>query len=699
MIPACLRSWIHYHEPATRWGKMFLLSVVVGILAGGAAAGLHYALHEGVEALIGRFSHIGGPGWWTFRWEILLLPAIGGLASGLLVQGIFRLGPGHGTNVFVSAFHEHGGHLPLRGPSVKAVAAVGVISCGGSAGPEGPVAALGASIGSRLAEWCGLAPRQRRVLLVAGCAAGVGAIFQCPLGGALFATSVLYRESEFETDSIVSSVIASIISYSTFMAIFGFGRHLLQGAEPLVFTHPLELIPYAVLGLVCGLLSIFFYFCMHTVESRPLRRLHLPAWLVPALGGLLVGLLGCALPQVMDARYQFIQNALDGRLFAASGAAGLSWGQWALLFGLIAVVKCVATALTVGSGASGGLLGPSVFIGGVAGAFVGACFMAVAPESISPEIMEKTRQALIPVGMAGVLAASMRTPLAAIVMVTEMTGSYGLIVPLMLVCVSAYLIGWHWGLNPAQVRSASESPAHAGDLLVHLLESFHVRDLMEPRWPFRVTPSATLGEMIGGLVSGSRPVFAVLEGSRLAGVISLPDISRAVSEPGISEIVIASDIMTTPPALLHPEENLYDVLERFRSVSHEVLPVVSLDQEETFLGMLSRQSIHQALRRHVGEIRRHLYSEHAGLQAIEQDEQLYQLVAGVSSAGSDAIQRIPVPLEVVGESLRGIDFRNKYGMQVIGIQDEGGELQCPPDINRPLRADQMLVVIVPQDAA
>lgn len=682
---------------AVRWGKLFGLGAVIGVLTGLAASALRYGLDFGIEHLIGRYADLGGVQVWEFHWGVLLLPTLGGLLSGVLVYWLAGRDEKHGTNQVIDAFHYRGGNLDLPGPTTKAGAAVAVISLGGSAGPEAPIAALGSSIGSKVARLLALTPHERRIMLVAGCAGGVGAVFQCPLGGALFATSVMYREPEFDGDSIVPAFVSSVLSYSTFITVMpSLGRHMLGGASQLVFAHPSELVAYAILGPLCGLFSILLYYCFRTVENRPLLKT-LPRWLAPALGGLGVGIVGCFLPQVMAGHYQFIQHAMDGTLFALPEGVENSWWEWAALFGLVAVFKCVATGLTVGSGESGGALGPTVFIGGAVGAFLGAAIQAAAPEAFGPAEMEALRRSLIPVGMAGVLAASMRTPMAAIVMVSEMTGGYGLIVPLMLVCVTAYVVGRRWGLNSAQVRSASESPAHAADLLVHTLQALRVRDVMLGRWPYRLAPSSTLGEIVAGTRSGARPVFAVVDHeNRLVGLLSLADISRVMSEPAISSLVIAEDLMKTDFARVAPNQDLYAALEVFNEVSQDVLPVVSTEEEDPgrFIGMLPRRTIHETIRSRTSELRGHLQREHAGLVAVEQDEQLYQLMLGVSAQQPQSIQRMPVPPEVIGRSIRESNFGREYNAQVVGILSPDGKLTCPPNIDAPLEADETLVVIV-----
>ncbi len=678
-------------KPAARWSRLFSLGMLVGIFGGLAAAAMEWALHHGTALLVGRFAHLGGTECFRFEWKVLLMPALGGLLSGLLVCGFVpRQAIGHGTDLFIRAFHHGMGRLPLIGPLVKAIAAVGVISCGGSTGPEGPAAALGAAIGSTVSGFFRLSPRERRILLVAGCAAGVGAIFRCPLGGALFAVSVLYREPEFESEAIVPSFVSSVTAYSTFMSIWGgLGayHYMLSGADELGFRSVLELVPYALLGPLCGLAAIFFTLSLRYVENRVAHQSRVPRWFTPVLGGLATGALACLLPQVMGGRYQFIQNAMNG--FA--GIDTDLW-RWALLFGAIAVAKCLATACTVGSGASGGALGPSFFLGGVVGAFLGATLELVMPGVFAAN--PNLRRALIPVGMGGVLAATMRTPLAAMVMVMEMTGSYGLIVPLMLVCVAAYVVGRRWGLNNEQVRGIAESPAHAGDTMIHLLESWRVGDVMEPDWPQTVAPSAPLRDLIEQLRPGTRPVFAVAENGRLLGLVSVADIRRIMEESGLADVVIASDIMTTQLETIHAEEDAYTALSELARTRHDVLPVVPRGRSGRWLGMLTRERIFERLREGVAQMQTLMLEEHGSLKAIGAEGHLQQLVMGVSPMQKDIVQRLIVPMDAIGKSLRQADFRRTYNAQIIAIEKPDGSIQCPPDLDAPLQTGQRLVAIV-----
>lgn len=675
-------------QPFSRWTWLFSLAALTGLAGGLAAAAMEWGLDEGSRLLVSQVVPAVSVEMAHFSWGVLLLPAVGGLISTVVILLLCPHFVGHGTTALTRAFHRHQGDLELRGPSVKAAAAVAVIACGGSAGPEGPIAAWGAALGSACGRLFRVSPRQRRILLLAGCAAGIGAIFRCPLGGALFAVSIPYSEPDYESEAIAPSLIASVMGYSVFMALWGHGVPLLRHADALAFNSPWELLAYAVLGPLCGLVAIVFGMSFRGVEVAIQRASWFPRNLAPVLGGLATGAVACLLPQVMDGRYDFIQAAMDGRLF---GAGTVSWAWWAGLFGAVTLAKCVATSLTVGSGASGGTLGPALFIGGGAGAFLGAFLETFWPGAFP----ESLRQALIPVGMGGVLAASMRTPLAAIVMVAEMTASYGLIVPLMVVCLSAYLVGRRWGLNPEQVPTAAQSPVHSADALIHFLEAASVDELLDRRWKQIVTPTAGLGEILRKLEPGQQPTFAVVDANRwLLGVINLPDLDGVISNATLSRVVIAHDIMTPVRTVLYPDEDLYYALEMFRRENCNVLAVVDRQQPQRWVGMLPRRRVFDAVMQQAEASREFIAREYAGLLAIDQEARLENLLTTLAPAPTTRIKRLMVPLELLGKSIRQSQFRTRYGGQIIAVEESDGSLQCPPDLDRPLESQQRLLALV-----
>lgn len=675
-------------RPLGRSSRFLALSALVGLLAGLAAVALSLGLRFGSAAFIGQFTTLGGAEIGIWRWELILLPTLGGLLSGFIVQRLFRRPPGHGTDQMVHAFHHQDGHFPLTGPSVKASTAVGVISLGGSAGPEGLIAALGAALGSKVARLLHLTPRNRRTLLIAGCAAAVGALFQCPLGGALFATGILYREPEFEGSALIASFVASIVGYSTFVALLGVGAGVLSGTTELTFRSPAELPVYLVLGVICGLTAAGFSRTLRFVEDDFTPRLPMPRWTKPVIGGLLTGIIACALPQVMDGRYLFVQGAFDASLFTSIER---SWPAWTLLFVAVTIAKCVASAFTVGTGAAGGVLGPCVFVGGTAGAAVGAALESIAPGSVPEEM----RQALIAVGMAGVLSAAMRTPLAATVMIMEMTGSFGLIVPLMLVSMTAYLVGGRHGMVTTQVDSPPDSPAHAGDALMHFLERQRVGDVMQSDWTLRCAPATPLSAVLDAAAPAPEPHVMVIDEERLVGVISLSALGQVRQTADLGPLVIAADAMAERSFALYPSDTLYEAVHQFQQRQLDAIPVVSERRGETdrFLGVLTRRAVARVVDSHTRETRERVLHEHRGFAALQEQDQIAQIIAGMPSESAGNVTRLAVDESMVGETLASLDFRREHRGEVLAIRTAGGEFICPADPQRTLDAGDSLLIL------
>ena len=688
---AVMQSSYNFNEhslthSARLWGRRLSAAVLVGVLAGFAAVMLEWIIEVGSSRLVGRFSHVSGSSVMHFEWGVLLLPAVGCMFAGLIVQFLAGNEKGHGVDQLTRAFHQGLGRMHIRNPSVKTATTGLVISCGGSVGPEGPIAAMGSAIGATVGKLARFSPRETRILLLAGCAAGIGAIFRCPLGGALFATGIIYREPEFESNAIVSSFVASVIGYSTYVTFWGADRPLLAAVDMLTYDSPKYLIWYAVLGPLCGVAAILFSLSLRFVEEQLVPRSKLPRWGTAALGGLVTGGLACLIPQVMDSRHGFLGLVIDGSIFREHG---ISLTMWAGLLLVMAVAKIFATAATVGSGSPGGVLGPSVFIGGVLGAALGAFGMAVFPDSFG----EALRESLIPVGMAGVLAATMRTPLAAIVMVAEMTGSHGLIAPLMLVCVTSYVIGRRWGLNDEQVPTASHSPVHAADPVLHLLDAVNVGSIMHKHWPMIVRPDQPLDEIVSRTEPGTRPVVAVTQDDRLVGLITASDLGAILASPELPTFLVAEDAMTTDLTVLYPEESLYDALDFFERSALEVLPVVSRGWDRRLLGMLSRAQVASILRTEMERVSRAVAREHAGLRALQTDVRVEQLLMSMPQEDVQ-FQRLFVPIDAVGKTLRESQFRSRYNADVIAIEERDGSIKCPPPIDLPLKTEYRLLAVV-----
>ena len=454
-------------------GRHLLHAAIVGLAAGlvGAAffAGLEYLQRILLEDL-GGYNPLRAAGEnflaprtepSVFRpWLLVLLPAVGALACGIITQ----LAPearGGGGDAMIDAFHHHGGNIRRRVIWVKALASLFTLGSGGSGGREGPTMQIGAALGSRAGWILGVSPAERRILMVAGVAAGISAVFRTPLGAALLAVEVLYRD-DFESEALIPAVLASVVAYSVVISIFGESTLFWQPSRfPFV---PAHLWLYGVMALLVALLANLFISSLRAVQSVS-GRLAVPEWAKPAIGGLALGVFAVPLVILVGWRvgesgqglgllgggYGAVQVAISGAAWLPGG-----WSGVALLAGLC-IAKIFASSLTIGSGGSAGDFAPSLVIGGL---FGGAFGRAVQMLSDDPRI-NPAAFALIAMGtFYGGLA---HAPLSSLIIVCELAGSYDLLVPLMLAEGIAFIALRKRSLYRAQLPNRRQSPVHADD--------------------------------------------------------------------------------------------------------------------------------------------------------------------------------------------------------------------------------------------
>lgn len=424
-------------------------------------------------------------------WVLVLLPAAGGLACGLVT----RYAPeaqGGGANATIEAFHTKNGILPARLIVVKAVASLCTLGTGGAGGREGPTMLIGATLGSAIGRALGVSARERRVLLLAGVAAGLAAVFRTPLGAALLAVEVLYRDG-FESEALVPSVLASVISYSVVITSYG---------ESTLFTHaprfpfvPAHLPLYGLLALIAAAAAAGFVALLHRVE-RTASRMPGPEWLRPAVGGLALGLF--AVPVILfvgdrvarpgqgigilGGGYGAVQAAISGSDWLPGG-----WEAVGILL-LLAGAKLVSSSLTIGSGGSAGDFAPSLAIGGV----LGGAFGRAAQQILQDPRIDPGAFALV--GMGAFYGGIAHVPLSALVFVCEMAGNYDLLVPLMLAEGIAFVALRRCALYRAQVSTLRDSPVHRGEVVLQVLRSLRVRDVMGAPPPEPAAPSSSVGD-------------------------------------------------------------------------------------------------------------------------------------------------------------------------------------------------------------
>jgi CIC family chloride channel protein len=562
-----------------RW---ILLGILVGVVSGFGAILFDFLLLRGTQFFMKDLVALLLPkelqgtsflGISLDRWMILWIPALGGLLSGLIVFHFAPETEGHGTDAMVESFHRKKGIVRKRVPIIKTIASAITIGSGGSAGKEGPIAQIGSGFASFLASFLKMDERDRRIMLLAGAAGGLGAIFKAPLGSALFATEVLYRKPEFEFEGIIPCIFSSIVGYTVFTLYSGWGTLFHIPALIPVVT-PSELLLYAIFGGVCAVVGFLYIYFFYGIRDQFFKRLSLPRSLKPALGGLLLGCVAFFFPQVLGGGYHWIQSAIDGNLTVQ------------LMLG-IAFAKIAATSFTISSGGSGGVFAPSLFIGAMLGGFYGNLCSELFPDLvINPS-------AFVLVGMGGFFAGVAKVPIASLIMVAEMTGGYSLIVPLLIVSTVSYLLLGEFSLYEKQVSTRVDSPAHTGDFAVDILEHISVKQALPPSRKVESIPEKMpFEEMMRLIANSNQQDFPVLnENEQLTGIVSLTDMRKVMLERNVHQFLIAKDIATVAVLTVTPTDSLKTALRKMTEAEIRELPVVSEEDSRKVISILSRKDV------------------------------------------------------------------------------------------------------------
>ncbi len=564
-------------------GALFFYFTLIGFQSFALGEGMgYYPPSSGTEEVMHAQALPDSSRWWA----VLLIPTVGGLACGWLVYKFAPEAEGHGTDAMVHSFHRNAGKIRARVPFIKTIASIITIGTGGSAGREGPIAQIGAGFGSFLSDRLGLSEQERRLLMLAGAAGGIGAIFHSPLGGALFVAEVLYCSAALEFAAVVPAVITSITAYTVFGIFVKHGLVVeLENYGTFRDFHELPL--YLIFALLCGLVGYVYVNSFYGLRNL-FRKLRIPDMFKPALGGLLLGALACYNPRIMAGGYGWIQQALND-----PGKMGLG------LLLILCLAKIAATSFTISSGGSGGVFAPSLFIGAMLGGAFAVTCNTIAPGAIAhPETF-------VLVGMGGFFAGVAKVPLTAIIMVSEMSGSYNLLVPLMLVSVvNVAILSSRWTLYEEQVRSFVDSPAHQGDFIIDVLEQLQVSNVFNPSRRIDSVPEGmTLPEVLRMAASSTNTYFPVKNSNdELVGIFSLRDLRSVLTGNPVGSLVVASDIATSPVLTVTLEDDLHTALRIFTEKNIDDIPVVERDNPQQMIGMLSRKTLIAAYHDRVTEL-------------------------------------------------------------------------------------------------
>lgn len=516
-IGAVAGGWVRRASYLKKW---VVLGAAIGVIAGLGAVVFFLALRTAGDLLL---SGIGGyvdptpaaeggrlgSGHFTRWWAIPLVVGGGGLVSGLLVTKFAPEAEGHGTDAAIDAVHRNPRMIRARVVVVKIITSAITIGSGGSGGREGPTAQISAGFGSLLARTLDLSPEDGRIAVSAGIGSGIGAIFGAPLGGAVLAADIVYKD-DFEVEALIPGLVTSIVAYTVFGFFEGFSPMFGFAGASYQFHQPMQLIWFAVIGIIAGFVGLAysktFYGTVKIVKRLPGNTI-----IKPAVGGLLVGLLALAIPQVLGTGYGWVQISLT-----RDGLLGIP--LWIIL--LLPFARILSTSLSIGSGGSGGIFGPGMVIG----AFTGAAVWRVL-ETFAPGVPHSPAPFVI-VGMMACFGSIARAPLAIMLMVAEMTGNLTILAPAMVAVGLAYLIVRHYDqtIYESQLTNREEAAGARLKAGLPLLGRVAVTDAMAtPRLVLHETD--TLRDATHQLSEMGTPGAPVVDANeRFLGTVTMADL-------------------------------------------------------------------------------------------------------------------------------------------------------------------------------
>jgi CIC family chloride channel protein len=506
------------------------------------------------------------------QYYVIVLPVAGGLLVGLLVHFVAREVRGPGVAEVMAAVAAKGGRIRPRVAVVKALASSICIGSGGSVGREGPIVQIGSALGSTIGQWLRLHDDMLKTLVACGAAGGISATFNAPIAGVFFALEVILGRvvSPRFGYVVLSAVVADVVA----QAFLGGARFLSLPAYTMVSAYEIAL--YAALGVLAALVALVFIFLLYKSDDL-FGLVKLPSYAKPALGGVVVGLLGLYSADLFGVGYGGIEKALTGQM-------GLG------LLALLMVLKIVATSATLGSGGSGGVFAPSLFMGAMLGTAFGSVVHNAFPTITAPA------GAYGVVGMAAVFAAAARAPFTAIIILFELTGDYAIILPVMTAVVISTTLAR--GMNRESIytiRLLRQGIDIHREEVADVMRTITVGETMTRDFP-TVPPTMSVHELMELLNRTGHHGFPVTDGQgRLCGVVTLKDVERA--PPRESGEATVDDIATKSPVVAYTDQSLYEVLMGTAVEDYGRIPVVDRQNRERLLGVLRRHDIIRAYRK------------------------------------------------------------------------------------------------------
>jgi len=671
MVNAIARYLSGLHEALRQTEQIYmvLVSVLIGLLGGFCAVGFRLLIQllNGVFWGQGQYTiaYIYGlPFWWK-----ILAPAAGGLIVGSIVYHFAREAKGHGVPEVMEAVAVRGGRIRPRVVIAKMFASGVCIASGGSVGREGPIVQIGSALGSTIGQWLKIDQQRLRTLVGCGAAAGIAGTFNAPVAGALFAVEIILGDFGVAQFSpiVISSVAATVVSHR-FLGDFPAFE-----VPPYSLVHAGELFAYAGMGILAGFVALAFIRTLYRSEDLFDKvRIHPAA--KAALGGVMIGTIGIWLPHIFGVGYEAINEALNGTLL------------WYFMV-ILVVVKIAAVSITIGSGGSGGIFAPSLFIGAMLGGAVGTVVHALWPGATA----DPGAYALV--GMGAVVAAGTHAPITAIVIIFELTSEYQIILPLMISCIIATLLATRLQRSSIYTLKLLRRgiDIYKGRA-VNVLEAVSVREVIRPD-VVKVAPDERLGSVVAKLIDHpGTTLFVTDEDAKLEGVVTADQIRPVMTDASsLDALLIAQDVMVEGefPSVA-PNDSLADVMRQLGMYRGEV-PVL---EDGQLIGVIWPKDV---IERYNTEIFKRDMAR-SMVSAVSADSR-----SEVVPAAADAVvAEVPVPLRFVGKTISDLNIRQSFGVSILMIKQlspDGVEgLDAAPASDYVFRDGDVLLAMGPNEA-
>ena len=604
-------------------------------------------------------------------WRLVLIPAVGGLIVGPLVWFFAREAKGHGVPEVMEAVALRGGVMRPRIVMVKTLASALSIGSGGSVGREGPIVQIGSAIGSVIGQWLNVPTRQLRTIVGCGAAAGIAATFNAPIAGALFAVEVIVGDFAVTQFSpiVISAVVATVVSR------YFLGNHPAFAVPEYEVGGPLELLPFMLVGLAAGLVGHAFVRTLYGTEDM-FAKIPIPEWSKAAVGGLMIGGIAIQFPHILGVGYTTITEALTGQLPIA-------------MLGILLAIKIISTSITVGSGGSGGVFAPSLFLGAMTGGLFGQLMEMWFPEFSS----ESGLYALVTMG--AVVAATTHAPLSAIIIIFELTQQIDVIPPVMAASVVSSLLAMRLSRDSIYTMKLMRRGVDLKkDDDPNVLKSMYVREIVDDA-PGVIQASAGLDEVLTHVVEGDHTeLFVVNSAEELLGTVRFSELRRIVLEQdALRAVVVAGDLVERQPAQVTLDDDLALAMNLFSNSDVQEIPVVDRDNARKLVGSIHERDVLMAYSREV--MRRDLAGGVGSTVAVV--DRVHQVDLG----GGFVVQEVIAPGDFLDQSLRDLDLRAQHGVQVLLLRsptEDGGRTVRVPGPLDIVKAGDRLVVAGPKDA-